>query len=140
MNLKQIDELSKKELLELLPQIDEIIAWAKSVKEYCLSLAQKGEEFKGWKLVNGRSIRKWISEEKVKEILLKQGLKTEDIYDSKLMSPTKIEKIVGKAFYEEKLEQLVDKPLGAPTLVPDSDVRSPKTDDLSLEQLEKIFK
>ena len=140
MNFKNVEELTKEELLEILPQVDEIIAWAKSIKEYCLNEALKGEKFNGWKLVEGKSMRKWLNEDEVIKKLLDSKIPEKDIYERKLLSPAKIEKIMGKNYFEENLLELVFKPKGAPTLVLEDVDGKEYTDKPSMDELNKIYK
>ncbi len=56
---KEPDLLSNDEIAEILPQLEKLTAWAGDVKEYALKQAINGEEFNGYKLVEGRSIRKY---------------------------------------------------------------------------------
>lgn len=141
MELKSIEQLTLEEMLEILPHVDEIISWAKGIKEYCLEEALKGTPMPGWKIVHGKSIRKWINESMVIDELKKTSHLTEDdVLEKKLLSPSKLEKIVGKVYFEARLSQLVDKPIGSPTLVKDSEERKEFSQKLTDEELNKIFK
>lgn len=113
-------ELSNAEVTEILTKVDQIIAWCNDIKDYALDSALKGERFDGFKLVYGRSIRKYSDEEKVAEVVKAEGL---DPYQHKVLGITDMTKLLGKKKFEELLAGLVIKPEGKPTLVPESDKR-----------------
>lgn len=75
----------------------------------------------GFKVVEGRSIRKFKDEEAVAKAAKDAGYK--DIYRQSLITLTEMQKLMGKANFEEILGGLIIKPLGKPTLVPNSDKR-----------------
>ena len=113
-------ELSNTEVAEILTKVDQIIAWCTDIKDYALENALKGEKFTGFKLVYGRSIRKYSDEEKVADAVKAEGL---DPYAHKLLGVTDMTKLLGKKRFDEILGSYIVKPQGKPTLVPDSDKR-----------------
>lgn len=116
--------LSHDEIAEILAKAEELQKWAKDITEYALEQAEKhGVKFKGWKLVEGRSNRKYTDEEEVAKVLLAEGFTEEQLFEKKLLTITKMEKLTGKKVFTEKLGELVVKPPGKPTLVPESDKR-----------------
>lgn len=112
--------LDEAEIAEILPQIDDLISWADDVKTYALSQALSGVRYPGWKLVEGRSNRRYSSPEAVASIVEKAGY---DPYEKKLLGITAMQKQLGKKNFEELLGGLVEKPQGKPVLVPESDKR-----------------
>ena len=54
--------LEDSEIADILGKVDALIAWASDVKEFALQQAISGKEWIGWKLVEGRSNRKYTSE------------------------------------------------------------------------------
>ena len=97
-------------------------SWASDVEAYALSQAvNQGKHWDGFKLVAGRSIRKYTDETKVAEAAQAAGYA--DIYDRKLITLTAMERLMGKTTFTEVLGDLVVKPVGKPTLVPESDKR-----------------
>lgn len=114
-------ELSADEVAEVLAQIPELTRWASDVQDYALSQALSGERYEGFKLVAGRSIRKYTDETAVAEAAKAAGYK--DIYKQSLLTITAMEKLMGKKQFSEILGDLVVKPEGKPTLVPLSDKR-----------------
>lgn len=117
--------LSNDEIGEILHQIDELTKWAADVKGYALDQAEKhGERFDGWKLVEGRSNRKYTDSEAVAHTLLSEGFDTDKIYKPKeVLGISAMEKSIGKKIFSDLLGDLVIKPTGKPTLVPESDKR-----------------
>ena len=115
--------LSLKEIGEILKQAEELQKWTADVQAYALQQALDGEHFDGWKLVEGRSVRKYADDLKVAETLQAAGFPEAALYERKLYGITAMEKIVGKKKLTEVLGDLIIKPAGKPVLVPDSDKR-----------------
>jgi hypothetical protein len=122
-NYQNPELLTKEEIEELLPMLDDIIGWANQVKDHALQMALDGEEFENYKVVEGRSFRKITDEPEAAKRLVAVGFDEAMIYEKKLLSISKLEKLVGKKTYQEHLEDLVDKPQGKPTLVEKTDKR-----------------
>lgn len=114
-------ELSTDEVAEVLARIPELTKWATDVQDYALVQALAGERYEGFKLVAGRSIRKYTDETAVAEAAKAAGYK--DIYKQSLLTITAMERLMGKKHFSEVLGNLVVKPEGKPTLVPLSDKR-----------------
>jgi len=114
--------LTADEIADILFQADELQKWAKDVQDFALEKAQVGTFFEGWKVVEGRSTRKYADEEKVLE-RLKGAYKPEVLMETKLLSISKLEMRVGKKTLADRLGELIIKPPGKPTLVPESDKR-----------------
>lgn len=111
------------EIGEVLRLADQLTAWAGDVKEYAQEEAEKGKKWDGWKLVEGRSNRKYSDEAKVAETLKGAGYEEALLYEKKLYGITAMEKIVGKKPLAELCGSLIIKPPGKPVLVPESDKR-----------------
>lgn len=115
-------ELSDAEIADVLTRIPQLKTWASDVEAYALSKAvNQGVVFDGFKLVAGRSVRKYTSETDVAKAAEAAGYR--DIYDRKLITLTAMEKLMGKPAFNEILGDLVTKPAGKPTLVPATDKR-----------------
>lgn len=115
-------ELSDAEIADVLARIPQLKTWASDVEAYALSKAvNQGVVFEGFKLVAGRSVRKYTSETDVAAAAEAAGYR--DIYDRKLITLTAMEKLMGKPAFNEILGDFVTKPAGKPTLVPVSDKR-----------------
>ena len=112
--------LDADEIAAILPQIDALVSWAEDVKTFALQQALAGERFPGWKLVEGRSNRKYTDEAAVAAVVTKAGY---DPYERKLLGVTAMTKQLGKKKFDELLSGLVVKPQGKPVLAPETDKR-----------------
>ncbi len=115
-------QLSDAEIAQVLTKLPELKRWASDVESYALSLAvNQGKTWAGFKLVEGRSIRKYVDETKVVQTAQAAGIN--DIFERKLKTITALEKQLGKKRFGELLGELVIKPPGKPALVPETDKR-----------------
>ena len=114
--------LEDDEIAAILVKADELAAWAADVKEFALQQALSGVKYAGFKVVAGRSNRKYTDEDAVADTVKKAGF---DPYEPKLLGITAMEKLLGKKKFAEILKGLVEKPQGKPALVPESDKRPP---------------
>lgn len=112
--------LTDEEIADILDKVDALTAWAADVKEYALRQAVSGTVFPGWKLVEGRSNRKYTSETAVATAVEGAGF---DPYERKVLGITAMQKLLGKSRFEELLAPYIEKPQGRPTLVRSSDKR-----------------
>ena len=119
--LMSLDEIAK-----LLPHFATIKSWISSVEEFALEAALEGDTIPGYKVVEGKSNRKFKSEEEVKKALKDAGI-PEDSYlrPRELKTITDLEKTLTKKGFKTILGDLVIKPEGKPTLVEESDPREP---------------
>ena len=119
-DFKQPPLLEDSEIENILSHVDELVAWASDIKEYALQQAVNGKEWNGWKLVEGRSNRKYSNEAAVIKAVTNAGF---DPYEKKLLGITSMQKLLGKSRFNELLSAYIEKPQGKPTLVPESDKR-----------------
>jgi hypothetical protein len=126
--------LSDDEIPAILEQLDDLISWAGDLKEYALQAALGGKRWDGWKLVAGRSNRKYTDENAVAETVNEAG---HDPYEHKVKGITAMEKTLGKSKFNELLGGLIYKPTGKPVLVPISDKR-PEMDNAADDFKEDI--
>ena len=112
--------LTDEEIEDILVKVDALISWASDIKEYALQQALSGKEWLGWKLVEGRSNRKYLNEGIVAGVVEKAGF---DPYEHKVLGVTAMQKLLGKSRFDELLSPFIEKPQGKPTLVPESDKR-----------------
>ena len=119
------DTMDNNDIAFVLSRVDELVKWASDVKDYALEQALQGEEYEGFKVVEGRSNRKWSSEDKVGQVLIGEGFERNIIYTTKLDGISKIESAIGKKEVQRLLGDYIIKPPGKPTLVPISDKREP---------------
>ncbi len=112
--------LTDEEVEEILTRVDDLVAWASDIKDYALQQAISGKEWHGYKLVEGRSNRKYTNDALVAAAVERIGV---DPYERKLLGVTAMQKLLGKARFDEILAAYIEKPQGKPTLVPESDKR-----------------
>jgi len=115
--------LSLTDLADLLPRLEHIQNWVNKVKEYAMIEALSGKKIPGYKLVEGRSNRKWGADENEVAAFLTESCKIK-AYKESLITPTQAEKELGKKVATQLgLNKYITKPPGKPTLVPASDTR-----------------
>ena len=107
-----------------------IEAWLASVEAIVRKTLAEGKPLPGFKLVEGRSNRKWADEKVAGEEL--EFLLGEAAWIKKPISPTQAEKALGKKD-KSVIENLIVKPPGAPVIVSDSDPRPAIGDEIGLE-------
>lgn len=112
--------LDDTEIAAILEKVDEMISWGNDIKDYALQQAQSGVHFEGWKIVEGRSNRKYTDENAIADTVKDAGFNP---YEKKLLGITAMSTLLGKKKFEELLGGLIYKPPGKPTLVPESDKR-----------------
>ena len=123
-DFQEPNTLDNNDIAYILSKVDELVNWASDVKEYALEQALNGEEFDGFKVVEGRSNRKYTDVEVIATTLEKNGYT--DIFKPKeLLTLTNMEKLVGKKKLAELVGKYIEKPVGKPTLVPITDKREP---------------
>ena len=118
---------------DILPILATVKTWLAGVEDYALQQALSGIHLPGWKVVEGRSIRKITDTQGAAAALCKAGFSSDEIYKPiELRTITELEKLAGKKQFAAICGDYVTKPHGKPTLAPDSDKRSaidPLTDD-----------
>lgn len=112
--------LEDHEIEAILMKVDQLTSWAEDVKEYALNQALQGKEYEHFKVVEGRSNRKYTDENAVAFAVKDAGF---DPYEKKLLGITAMTSLLGKKKFDELLGGLTMKPPGKPTLVSKSDKR-----------------
>ena len=112
--------LNDEEIASILPMIDSLVSWATDIKEFALQQALSGTVYEGYKVVEGRSNRKYSDENAVARIVEEAGY---DPFEKKLLGVTAMQRQLGKKKFQELLGGLLYKPPGKPVLVPTSDSR-----------------
>ena len=114
--------LTDAEIEAILERLPELTKWANDIMAYATDAAiNHGKNWTGFKVVEGRSVRKYKDENAVAATALAHGFT--DIYRQTLIPMTEMQKLMGKTRFEEILGSLVIKPQGKPTLVPITDKR-----------------
>lgn len=114
--------MSNKKLIE---------TWLKAIEGYIFEQLQAGIDMPGYKLVKGRSVRKWANVEDAEKALRAKRYKVSEIFTQKLISPTQAEKLLAGKYNE--IEHLIVKPDGKPTLASTNDKRLDITADVKLD-------
>ena len=112
--------LEDEEIEVILSKADELVSWVGDIKEYALQQAVSGKEWTGWKMVEGRSNRRYVNETAAADKVQSAGY---DPYEHKVLGITAMTKLLGKTRFEELLSGFIEKSQGKPTLVPMSDKR-----------------
>lgn len=112
--------LEDHEVEAILMKVDQLTSWADDVKEYALNQALQGKEYENFKIVEGRSVRKYTDEDAVAFAVKDAGF---DPFEKKLLGITAMTSLLGKKKFEDLLGGMIMKPPGKPTLVPKSDKR-----------------
>jgi len=114
--------LTDAEIEDILGKLDDLTKWANEILDYAQDAAlNHGKQWQGFKLVEGRSNRKYTDEEAV--IAAANAAGYNDIYRKTLLPITEMEKLMGRQRFADILGALVYKPPGKPALVPNNDKR-----------------
>ena len=128
-DFKQPDLLTDAEIIDILPVAESLNSWVQDIISYATQQAVGGKAWPGYKLVAGRSVRRYTSEAEVIKAATEAGYT--DIYKTSLLGVGDLEKRMGRKKFSEVLGKYVVKPVGAPQLVPESDPRKPYSDAAS---------
>lgn len=117
--------LTDEEISDILDRSKTFENWLNGVEAYALDQAvNHGKKWPGYKVVEGRSNRKYSNEESVAKLLTGKGYKEETIYEKSILGIGKMEKALGKDVFNSLLSPLIIKPAGKPALAPLSDKRA----------------
>lgn len=128
-NLKLFDEapdvllLTPEDAGKILEQAGDIQSWLADLESLVFSTLLAGQPVEGWKMVEGRSNRRFADELKVVAAMKSAGYDESLLYERKLITLTQMEKDFGKKAVAETLGELIVKPQGKPTLAPAKDKR-----------------
>ena len=123
-DFKEPPLLTDEEIVEVLDAADEYMKWISDLQGYALDQAvNNGKKWPGYKLVEGRSYRRYKDQGKVAEALIAAGYKEDEIYEKVLLGITKMERAVGRKEFNELLAGLIEKPPGKAKLALESDKR-----------------
>ena len=120
-NVPNPDTLTDDQLRFALENKGLIESWLTAVQASVLAKLESGHGFPGFKMVEGRSVRKW---DDIDDSTVARALGEFDVeaYAKKLITPTQAEKALG-AKHKGAIADLIIKPKGKPTLAPESDKR-----------------
>ena len=123
---KEPSLLTDEEIADILKRAPQFTEWANSILAYAQEKAiTENKTWPGYKLVEGKSQRKWIDEDAAMQAIFARcpELSEDEVLETKLKTLTNIEKLIGKKRFADLLNDVVIKPQGKPTLVPESDKR-----------------
>ena len=124
----EVSKIENDRLGYLFSAVPLIEGWIKAVSSAVHSKLHQGESVPGFKMVQGKQgNRAWSNAEEAEQLLKSMRLKTEQMYDLKLISPTVAEKlqkaeVIGPRQWS-KVENLITRADGKPTVVPETDKR-----------------
>jgi len=133
MDVKPLETLGDDQLRRAIENKKLIISWLDAVESLVTERLNNGEQFEGFKLVAGRSLRQWFKESATEIFLV--GELGDQAYNKKILSPAQAEKALGKS-KKALLDKYIVKPNGKPTLAPESDKRPSIT--ISTDDFEEI--
>lgn len=114
--------LTDEEIEDILSKLGDLTKWSNEIIAYAQDAAvNHGKEWRGFKLVESRTNRRYTDEDAVAEAAKAAGYR--DIFKKSLITITEMERLMGKQTFAEVIGPLVEKPVGKPTLVPASDKR-----------------
>ena len=102
-----------------------IVAWYNDLQDYALRAILSGSEIEGYKVVAGRSVRTFRDTDEALKRIMDAGVDEALLYERKYKTLAELEKMLGKSDFAEICGDLVEKPMGRPTLVKASDKREP---------------
>jgi hypothetical protein len=122
---READMLKGEDISDILDRAKLFRDWLNGVEDYALDQAvNHDKKWPGYKVVEGRSNRKYSNEDEVAKVLSEKGYKEDMIYEKSILGITKMEKAIGKDTFAVLLTPLIIKPAGKPALAPLSDKRA----------------
>lgn len=121
--LPQPAALSDEELGEWLQKVEGLAAYARELEDYAQTALLEGRILPGWKLVQGRSTRKWTDQDAAFRQMEADGIDEAMLYTRTPISLTAAEKMLGKKKFAEVMSAFITRAPGAPKLAKDSDPR-----------------
>ena len=115
--------LSDEELGEWLQKLEGLAAYARDLEEYAQQALMEGRALPGWKLVQGRSTRKWTDQDAAFQQMQADGIDEAMLYTRTPISLTVAEKMIGKKKFAETMSAFITKAPGTPKLAQASDPR-----------------
>ena len=115
--------LSDEELGEWLQKLEGLAAYARDLEEYAQQALMEGRTLPGWKLVQGRSTRKWTDQDAAFRQMQADGIDEAMLYTRTPITLTVAEKMIGKKKFAETMSAFITRAPGAPKLAQASDPR-----------------
>ena len=96
MSLKNPALLSDDEIAEILTKVEELVSWVNDIKGYGFSVLSRGGKLEGFKLVEGRSVRKYTDEDSVAQAVREEGF---DPYEHKVFGYHSNDRATGESTF-----------------------------------------
>ena len=117
-------EISNEEIGAILKRAMFLEDWVKKLKKFALDALVAGKEIPGWKIIEGRSNRVIKDKDAAVKAILDAEYEEAVIYKPReMVALGELKKLLGKKDFEKYVGPYVEKPQGAPTLVPEDDRR-----------------
>ena len=118
------EKLRPEDYASILSKVKAVKAWLGAIEDYCIEHVLSGElKVPGYKIVEGRSIRKFTDVDKAIAEIVATGYDESTLYERVPLSLSKMEKMVGKAQFNKLAASFIEKPKGKPTIVVETDKR-----------------
>ena len=140
-NIELVFEVSKKphlitneEVGEYLRKGEDVAKWLSELQDYALAECLAGRDVDGYKAVEGRGSRSWTDMDAAFEAIIEEGTNEAMLYERKPLTLAQVEKLMGKAHFEDVAGEYVIKNPGKPTLVPSTDKRQAITNKITANE------
>ena len=140
-NIELAFEIDKKpplitnvEVGEYLRKGEDVAKWLSELQDYALAECLAGRDVDGYKAVEGRGSRSWTNMDAAFEAIIEEGTNEAMLYERKPLTLAQVEKLMGKAHFEDVAGEYVIKNPGKPTLVPSTDKRQAITNKISAKE------
>lgn len=100
---------SDDEINALMLRLPEFKQWIKQIEAVAMETLERGDELPDFKLVRGKSNRRWVDADKVDTYLKGQGLKDKERYTRKILSPAQAEKALKDKLNQPRVRTNFDK-------------------------------
>jgi hypothetical protein len=123
--------LSPRDLATILGRVHLLFLWAQAVRLEAVRRLAEGRKDapKGWKLVEGKSNRRWIDPAATTRALVKLGVPIDKAAPRELVGIGDAQRLIPKAKRVPFMAKHAEKPTGKPVLVPSADPRPAVTVD-----------
>ena len=126
--------ITNEEVGEYLRKGEDVAKWLSELQDYALAECLAGRDVDGYKAVEGRGSRTWTDMDAAFEAIIEEGTNEAMLYERKPLSLAQVEKLMGKAHFEDVAGEYVIKNPGKPTLVPSTDKRQAITNKITANE------
>lgn len=135
--LPEPKDLTALDVAKVMNIVDVFSSWSKEVKNYAIQLLSNGGEVPGYKLVKGRSDRKWSNEAKTIQVL--SSILNDKMYtERKLISPAQAESALKTLGIKLDINNLVYKTEAGYTISKETDRRAKQIPNSAANQFAEI--